>query len=169
MIQKGDVLVMNTNSFKGRWVSRFTGSMWSHVALCTGKVFIEHNSTGKERVPIDDLFLDGEFDGVEEMTLVRPPPYVNTEYMVDVAERLFEGARYDHLCLYRLIPKLLNERDKQNLHLFSNGFTCSSLIAYAAKISSPHDKDPLPPYHYSQIIPSDYADRWQRRRYWGDR
>lgn len=161
-MNKGDVLVMSCDTRFSNYISRYTGSPWTHVALMgsEGKL-LDYNFNGRRKNTLDELIED---PCVRESIIAVAPLHVDVSKMVYEAEERFEESRYDHIAILRLIPKLLNQRDGQNIHLFRKHFTCSSLIARSAGLASEKGVAFNHNIHYSQTIPDDFATYWRTYR-----
>ena len=160
-MKPGDVLILDCDTKFSNYIRRFTGSDWTHVALMgrDGK-FMDYCINGRQKSSLEELIYD---PSVNDKLIATPPPHVNVAKMLEEAESRYESSRYDYLCIVRLIPKLLNQRDEKNLHLFKRNFTCSSLIARSASLATNERLFPLE-FHYSQTIPDDFATYWRTYR-----
>lgn len=159
IVKPGCVLVLDCDTKLSNYVRRFTGSDWTHVALMgSDGRFLDYAINGRRKSVLDDLLND---PCVNRAILVEPPSTVNVNQMVSLAEDRFNESSYDRIAILRLLPKLINGRDDKNLHWFKRQYTCSSLIARCARLSS--RDDPLPNgVHYSQTIPDDYCVYWRQ-------
>lgn len=159
----GEVLVLDCDTMFSNYIRRFTGSPWTHVALMgRDGLMMDYCINGKQKNTLEQLLYE---PCVQQSCIATPPPQVDIGKMLDEAEMRFNESRYDRFCILRLIPKMINQRDQQNLHYRKRIFTCSSLIARSAALATREGHQALPAYfHYSQTIPDDFAMYWRTRK-----
>jgi hypothetical protein len=153
----GDIIVTRQKTLYSNYISRFTGSPWTHSALIDEQhKVLEFAINGKRKSNLED-YLNSVFE--DDVVVVRPHVQVNGSQLAYDASELFRRAKYDYLVICRMIPKLNNGRDMQDISFTKNRFTCASLIARAFE---EQDHRAIPRIHYSQVIPDDFFIHYQR-------
>jgi len=147
-IRRGDLLLVQSNTWFARRVASFTGNSFNHLMYArTRNSIYDFSISGKFELTLDELL---EHPHVDDVQVYRGRSNVAAAY-----DELFENSLYDSKAIIRIAKKLVTSgRDEEDVRSSPAHNTCASIIAQAYQQANSPQLNYLP-CHHSQFMPHE--------------
>lgn len=166
-IERGDILLFQTNTIIGQAIRHYTKSDWSHCAMFLDRHYLMNfHFKGKGIISLHDVRLDPETERFAIYTDRENNRPETLDVLVDRVSQLFKSSEYDKKIIYRLKGLVPDDRTYMNLQTKPDQYTCSNMIARAYSMGENEGWcfDPLRGfYHWSQAAPMDFERRFEKK------
>jgi len=163
-MRRGDILLFDNHTRLGGAVKFFTHSEWGHVALARDeeKLF-DFSREGSRITTLATLVAE---DYRRSWGVFRDDQPNQKRQFIKTYETLFKYSCYDNHSILALARKLVFGRDDDNLHKEPFTYHCASILAHTYLLcdnqSTYRNIFKGQNYHWSQVVPDDYARQLRR-------